>query len=194
MNCFIMLKEVPYKAIHKDVPPEMKDRDQYICKDCGSVFLSRGGFRNHQSYVHLGRYKRKGIIGGKSKSYPCPDCGKILFSQRRLKEHIQKQHEKNAPFECDQCKSSFINARNLRNHKNQVHTRQKCDICEQEICNVFMLKRHKASAHGQFPVNSFPCQFCSLFFFHKKNLVKHVEKKHKDSDLDDLEFDDGNIL
>ena len=167
-----------YKAFHKDIPPEMKDKEQYICEDCGSVFLSRLCLKNHQSYVHMG--KKGKPTAAAPKPTKCPLCDKVVSSQRILTNHIKSQHEKNTPFKCDECTRSFIGESALRTHKKAVHERVKCDICSQEICNSFLLKRHKASAHGQIPANSSQCQLCPMIFMTKKNLEKHFESKHKE--------------
>ena len=36
-----------YKAMHNDIPPEMRNRQQFPCDTCGKVFLSRMGVNNH---------------------------------------------------------------------------------------------------------------------------------------------------
>jgi hypothetical protein len=100
------------------------------------------------------------------------------MSRSSMKEHILQKHEKNTPFECEQCPQAFGIKSKLRGHIEIVHRRVKCDICDQEICNKLLLKRHKAKVHGIKPANVHQCEYCPLFFSVKAFLGKHLAKKH----------------
>ena len=95
-----------------------------------------------------------------------------------LNYYVWREHEKNTPFPCDQCKRSYTCERELKWHIKYVHERVKCEECGQEICNLFRLKRHKAQAHGIKPKNVLQCQHCPMFFHLKAFLDKHVATKH----------------
>ena len=97
------------------------------------------------------------------------------------REHVSAKHEKQTPFNCDECHRSFGTTRRLRNHKSLVHKRVKCEECGKEICNEFMLKRHKAIAHGIQPKDVMQCEKCPLFFATQATLDKHITSNERNT-------------
>ena len=174
-----------YKIVHKGIPPGMKNRKQFICEQCGEIYLSQLTLQNHTKRVHS-QCEECGCecdCGCRPKLPPkkkvnCSHCEKTFVSYARCKEHIRSKHEKNTPFQCDQCHRSYGTAVSLRTHKTNMHHRVKCDQCDQEICNAFILTRHKASVHGVTPPDSYRCEHCPAFFRIKKNKEKHIAKQH----------------
>ena len=95
--------------------------------------------------------------------------------------YLLRIHEKNTPYQCDQCPRSFGLKSKLKTHKRMVHQRIKCPECGQEICNTFQLKRHKAKVHGIKPTNSHQCKLCPSFYNSKVSLDNHIIKVHPEN-------------
>ncbi len=170
-----------YRSVHKDIPPEFKDRKLFLCDQCPAVFLSKHLLKYHVMRKHydvINIPKPKTYAPSAKKISVCPHCDKRFSSKRNFHEHIKVVHEKYTPFECDQCARKFGMKQTLDSHKQIVHSKVPCDICGQEIYNSFELKRHKASVHGIIPKDVFQCEHCPLFFKSAKNLGYHVSNKH----------------
>jgi hypothetical protein len=43
--------------MHNEIPPEMRNRQQFPCDTCGKVFLSRMGVNNHIRLVFTDMFK-----------------------------------------------------------------------------------------------------------------------------------------
>lgn len=183
-ECMVDFKEmryyiIHYRSVHKDLPPEVKDKPQFICDQCPDSFLSEYNLKQHISRIHANNGLIKPHL--KLRKYPkkkCPDCSKIFKCSNALQEHVLVKHKNITPHHCDQCSRKFGLAGTLRDHKKLVHTKVRCDICSDEICNSFVLKRHKASVHGIVPNNVFRCQSCPMFFHSGKSLQNHIDVKH----------------
>ena len=52
-----------FKAMHNEIPPEMRNRQQFPCDTCGKVFLSRMGVNNHIRLVFNTSYLTDSYIG-----------------------------------------------------------------------------------------------------------------------------------
>ena len=168
-----------YKFIHKDLPPEYRGKEQFMCDICSDFFMNKSSLEQHVKRKHSNE-PIKVLHKPKPEPKKCPHCDKIVSTQRRLTEHIKNKHMENCPYKCDSCHRSYGTMTSLRWHKKNMHERVKCEICGQEICNGFMLKRHKASVHGIIPSDAHQCDYCPMFFMKLPAMKKHIEKNHKD--------------
>jgi len=112
-----------YKAMHNEIPPEMRNRQQFPCDTCGKVFLSRMGVNNHIRYVHNKEPKGKTIRRADGSitrpvqvQVTCPHCDKTLSSLTRLKDHIKNIHETNKTYKCPSCHKAFGTMQSKRQH------------------------------------------------------------------------------
>ena len=165
-----------YKAIHGDLPPEMKDASTVYCEHCGKVFANKAYLKRHILEVHSETKpeKRKKT----RKEHICQFCGTSFSAPYRLRNHVNTVHLKNLPFQCEHCPKKFPSQYRLKNHVSFSHSRVKCDLCNEIIYNSFLLARHKSDVHGVLPEDAFKCDHCSLMFRSKFGLENHVKTKH----------------
>ena len=105
----------------------------------------------------------------------CKYCGKSCKSEERLLEHIGKKHpsEKNI-FTCPFCTEPFSRyigyIDHLSEHQDKVI---KCRVCKKVFDTLFQLRKHQKLHINQ-------CPFCPANFSTEKELVDHVEEKHRE--------------
>lgn len=76
-----------------------------MCEECGKVFRSTSGYRNHQKIRH-----------SSDSNVPfCKICGKKFSSSSRLFEH-RKKHSDQTYYACQKCGKSFKHARSVKRH------------------------------------------------------------------------------
>lgn len=126
-----------YKAIHNEIPPEMRNRQQFPCQHCGKVFLSKVGVKNHIKYTHNkaiytipSRIKSEGNRNCQ-KPMNCPQCNKTLSSLTRLKDHIKNIHETDKKYKCHSCKKAFGTMQSRRQHLKIAKSCQKSQTRKQ---------------------------------------------------------------
>ena len=177
---------------HTDIS---KKKGSKKCEYCGKAFMTDFSFREHVKVVHEKSTPFKCDQCDKSfgtkahlkdhtnrlhTNLPCPLCKKTFSNDRTYHEHIQVDHEKSTPHECDQCLKRFGTIKSLNYHRRKVHRRVKCAECGQEMCNSLLLERHKAKIHGTKPSNVMSCPFCPLFYKKDIHLQNHVQNHHSE--------------
>lgn len=78
--------------------------------------------------------------------FECESCGKSLSSKGNLKKH-KVLHQKEKPFSCDICKSTYNQVRDLKNHIMKAHTGERPHKCKvflplEELFPEFFLITH----------------------------------------------------
>ena len=99
----------------------------FICTICNSSFFDKGNLNKHVSRV----------------------CFRNNLSQL-TQQQIRSVHEKQRPFECDYCNSSFAFSDGLKRHIRMVHLNDR----------------------------PFSCSYCTLAFKQRAHLIKHVAARH----------------
>ena len=77
--------------------------------------------------------------------FQCSKCFKAYTSEKGMKQHYGKKHEKLRPSRCKICAKRFRNKYALKFHIIQVHeklSREKCSLCSKFYYNKFSLNRH----------------------------------------------------
>ena len=87
-----------YKTIHNEIPPEYKDRQQFVCQLCDYFCFSKMGLDLHISTKHSKNPVPKRPSKLRFTPVNCPICEKQLSSEQRLKQHIANIHETNKAF------------------------------------------------------------------------------------------------
>ena len=91
--------------------------------------------------------------------FQCSKCFKTYTSEKGMKQHYGKKHEKLRPSRCRICTKRFRNKYALKFHVLQVHekvSRQKCELCSKFYYNKYSLNRHisvcKSSSNSTLPI------------------------------------------
>ena len=161
--CGVMITErhiYRHKKTHKK--PSLTDIDLH-CPKCNSLFESL-----FQLKIHVKRHHES------SDKLQCKFCSKLLSSKATLDIHVLKCHsEKEAKFECFECKKKFVCKRDLNKHSN-IHMSEskpyKCDQCDAAFAQNCNLTKHKIIHTGKRP---YKCDKCDAAFAHRSNLNKH---------------------
>ncbi|KAI0883075.1 uncharacterized protein GGS22DRAFT_195351 [Annulohypoxylon maeteangense] len=129
---------------------------------------------------HLSRNVRnpKESKDAKDRKYPCPICSKEI-SREWMKQHMERVHNRphkdktpvlpkspynGGPLKCDQCSSSFADAKHLRDHQYKIHrpdskyNRSRKPVegglpcprgCDKRFENEYLLTRHMKENHPE---------------------------------------------
>ena len=133
-----------------------------LCPESGKV-LKTGSLKFHLNSVHYGTKKN------------CPHCAKELPSERSLKDHIKKVHEKIPCAQCGGLYGSSVMGRHIRAaHTANDEKKFKCDVCGKGFAFRQNFEEHKNVHTGEKP---FKCKFCSACFASKGTHAMH-QKGH----------------
>ena len=119
-----------------------------------------------------------------------------------LKQHNESVHEKNEPFNCDICESSFTLESALKQHLS-IHEKKEpveenllygCKKCPQKFGDVLLAQSHFLKDHQgiedfediedqidmiEYGKTSYNCPVCKKLYKRRKTLVNHMRKKHE---------------
>lgn len=148
-----------------------RNNDLRTCEICG-VTLKAYSMFTHKTRVHQ----------TKQKDCECDVCG-VKFYKSDLAAHL-KTHIPRAfvvrPFECDECKLSFVSIQSLRSHKKNQHSPSEPAQCEcgKVFANVYKLKAHRAVYHKQRSKKHQNCHLCGEELKRSTNLREHIRIFH----------------
>lgn len=136
-----------------------------ICELCGEKFDTLPPFNEHASAVHANTLSVRKIAemydinyrGQKvtSKSTKCIYCPKVYSSYHNMTRHINKHHNPNNPYKCDDCKETFARQGMLQAH----------------YSNCIM----KPQGRGEEMQYNFSCKDCGVLFATLEGWTKHQE-------------------
>ncbi|CAH1776157.1 unnamed protein product, partial [Owenia fusiformis] len=144
----------------------------YICEICAASFTCEQNLGNH-------------MVRHKQGCPQCKLCGKKFKNHKKLKTHIEFEHDGATLLPCDKCEAKFTSKYLLKKHAYKMH------IVGQEICPYCGLKFselrfHLAKQHGV-NAKSYSCPTCSYksndLALHKRHLLTHTGEKPFDCDL-----------
>ncbi|XP_048006857.1 PR domain zinc finger protein 5-like [Leguminivora glycinivorella] len=122
-----------HKAIHN---PSLR---AHRCRQCGLRFSYRSTLNKHRA-AHEQRPKRQ---------IRCEHagCEKIYDAVWKLKNHVERDHEKLMPYKCNRkgCGKRFYKHCDLQKH-DRLHSGERpysCDICQRAFQQISHLKRHE---------------------------------------------------
>ncbi|XP_066275799.1 uncharacterized protein [Branchiostoma lanceolatum] len=142
------------------------------CEYCYEKFRSVGMLQKHMK-THMPGEDRLDLKG--NKLYLCDHCGQF-FNNKDMKRH-EMQLSKARPYKCEvkNCKSSFKEKGQLRNHVRIVHDRSRFP-CPYEGCKKTfgtkstMLKHYRVHTDER----SYQCSFCGKMFRRICHLSVHM--------------------
>ena len=146
-----------------------------ICDYCGKEFGSKSSLGLHKRLVHDGL-----------KPYSCDECEQTFRAKVQMQDHQVKTHGKPCPYLCPECGKSFLRQRALRQHVSILHLGQRgfeCQECGKSFTRLHSLNVHKLTHTNETP---YRCEYCSQGFREKRNLLKHLEKLHENTDRDNI--------
>lgn len=92
-------------------------KGQQNCPNCPRLFQDQLEFENHLALHHSGQ------------SHPCEQCGHHFESAEALREHHDKQHDLNLPYECRLCHQRFCNIGQRVSHVRKYSDGAMCWPC-----------------------------------------------------------------
>ncbi|KPJ17536.1 Zinc finger protein 93 [Papilio machaon] len=167
----------------------------YICYECGDIFLAASRLNKHIEIHQLGEY-------------PCPGCGKVFKSKKYMRKHFDYIHNIEKKIKCYYCPERFFatferHQHNLKMHKEQVkimtcevcgktfdwppyyttHMRRihrteknyKCNDCGKMFLTKYELNNHRVKHKTE---KNYVCDVCSKQFKSKPGLSKHYQMYH----------------
>ena len=176
----------------------LEDLKSFVCKLCDTVWVSHLSLEHHivnahQRIMHCcdicGKahsdnsknlvHKRE--IHAKEHRFVCHLCGQSYIRKPPLDRHLCEKHGIGSrKMKCDICDKMFYDNGDLRQHKIEVHIRDKkfkCDRCEWAGVSEAKLKRHVQEKHIRDKV--YPCDLCDYKAYRKGWLTAHVKNIHE---------------
>ena len=177
------------------VSKDHEGKNPYKCSFCDSTFRLMSDLAKHVSKNHSEGKKsfkcfkcdasfmvKKYLIihekNHEKKKPQCPICGIKRCNDKILKQHILSVHERDNPYKCHMCPSSFTDESHLTRHNSQVHEDNKiykfsCSICDDKrnFSSYKGLVNHYKLVHeGKNPLK---CDICEHTFYNFNSLKKH---------------------
>lgn len=169
------LKHDPDKT---DKPKRKREKGPQQCDICGSVFTRSDSLLDHKRRVHEGVRKVH-----PAQICTCDVCGASFTRRTHLKEHFLVKHSNSKrPLACHLCEKSFIRARFLQMHLNRDHLKIKpyeCQFCNKKFYSEFSAKNHtKLKICRPDRVKNLKCIHCEKRFQDANHLEMHMTAKH----------------
>lgn len=135
----------------------MNREGPFICDKCGSTLSSRTSFNVHMRYNHS------------IATMFCDLCPQSFFRKGLLIQHIERDHLKLRPFECQLCDYKSFGKNGLQLHMFQHSLKTECKICHKLVAKISVHLRIHLKAN---------CPICNKMFS-KDNLAIHIRRMHK---------------
>ena len=108
--------------------------DKIQCEICKASFSLKKNYKRHQKEAFLDNGRTK---------HSCPICEKAFCTERLLKGHMRRCHDK---FVCPICNQVFTFKHNLERHVG-IRVAVTCEQCEKVYCNRKAYYEHMNSDH-----------------------------------------------
>ncbi|MBN3310426.1 ZN773 protein, partial [Amia calva] len=176
-------------SLTKSSTPEMaqpcfrrRKKADHKCVECGGCFFSSLQLQKHKM-MHMADSpnqpsdgsrklnKRQQQQRNRDRPYCCGICGSSFSKGHHLKRHA-RIHSGEKPHRCSECGKSFGESHTLKRHQ-LVHTGLRlypCPDCSKRFSQRSCLKEHCKIHTGEKP---FKCGECGKMFRHKCVLRKH---------------------
>lgn len=194
------------------VPPKKRDRNTYICKECGQHFTKESNLKKHVERLsqqlaephfkckycnHIFKSKE-----ARKRHHPvhkvcptigftkvrCSVCGFMFSSREKLQHHLHRftENPDERIFKCFFCSHAFTTDFSRNRHEGQMHTeahRLPCCCCGKLFNNRYKLKLHRIKQQIQRPPR---CQDCGWVFAAQEYLEDHMRQVQRDLPLECL--------
>ena len=196
--------------------------DQFKCSLCYQEMKHRSSLWAHNENIHKSAEEQYLIKNGTETDlkFDCSDCDLKFYTENLLNYHKSRQHNykevqvvgkevRSVPtLTCNLCYTNFANQRNLKDHKERVHTtdeekalfgveeikhsllKVECSFCDKKLINQNCLKFHRQYSHKEEMKrddnSEISCEYCGRVFKWKNrgNLKIHMKNIHKVDDYD----------
>ena len=130
------------------------DSKVVFCNICSKQFSKDASGRTTTLLDHLFNAHDIQIkFKNKDRSWKCPSCTRVLASEKKLNEHILRQHSEVGP--CAYCGKIISGRVAKKRHEDQHRAIEErkfaCDICSKAFIDNDALKRHKMTHSGLKP-------------------------------------------
>lgn len=159
--------------------------EPHVCPNCPRRFASARKLKEHSTSHEIERKSELKKNLEKIGDFTCSLCDRRFRKKCDLERH-ERVHSGEKPYECLICKGTFQQAHNLTKHM-VTHTGMKsytCDICNKTFGRSDVLARHM---HVHEVHKPFTCEGCRRTFARHSQLITHMEKRHCNSQDDNLE-------
>ena len=149
----------------------------FLCNLCGKGFMAKDKLHDHsirhtkkkpfgcticQRRFYLEAELNRHAPKCQGPGLSCPHCDRVFYSADYHAKHIKYQHENPTAFQCTICGSSLTGARNLVNHRRDVHG--------------IMAGKPRPK---RLPPDAFKCSHCDRTLTSRRNLRNHLQIIHK---------------
>ena len=163
----------------------------FKCEICPSTFTKKPSLDFHVKTQHEKSFEYK--------EYPCTHCDAIFKNDELLENHVLSVHEKRFDFKCEFCAEAVTTQKRLRLHIKRVHQKEDlcCEICAKKFTIPNLLKWHKFDIHKE-EMEHWICEKCPLkvperargsensiwrqrknrTFFSEAAFYRHVQNRH----------------
>ena len=122
----------------------------------------------------------------KRKDFTCEFCGKHFVTQRRCNGHVTKTHTQKV--ECDICKKTLSNSRQLQRHKVAIHNITEnvwiCDVCPSGVYSYTVISSKTGfEKHIQSDNHVKNSKWCLYFLFAYDDTAQNICRYHKKSNV-----------
>ena len=163
---------------YQSLANEMKQltKETCFCVECDKILQCRDSYKAHLKAYH------------DPKIFKCDLCRKLFSTLTRLKQHKYTHNERTVP--CYQCGNLFKTERKMREHIRRNHTKRKycCEICSKRFRTIQLLEKHRRAVHEK--LKPFNCELCEFRCAAFNNLNLHRTKSHRCSPLRPTDYKD----
>ncbi|CAG2192442.1 KRAB [Mytilus edulis] len=152
----------------------------YLCDECGRSFHQMSTLLTHR------------LIHEKAK-FDCQLCTTKFKRRSGLKHHMISIHSNHPDtdiekaLKCQTCDRLFPTKKSLDGHQ-RIHSGEKPYKCR--VCNKSFADGSNRNNHEKTHINSakkHQCFKCDKSYTHRRDLIVHIEKLHKDEDKEEAE-------
>ncbi|XP_053623426.1 zinc finger protein 668-like isoform X16 [Plodia interpunctella] len=137
----------------------------YVCPECGKVFMSKSRYRRHVQSHETG-------------AFACGECSEIFQTRAARFGHRMKVHNKGIRYSCPRCPETFTHYHSRLKHLFDKHGQRMleyhCPACSKTFDSASKRAQHYKLAHTNID-KKFECQQCDEHFVSNSKLQKHAE-------------------
>nr|XP_056717579.1 zinc finger protein 142 [Euleptes europaea] len=144
-----------------------KEERKYLCPECGYKCKWVNQMKYHMT-------KHTGI-----KPYQCDECQYCTNRADALRIHKETRHREARSFICEQCGKAFKTRFLLKTHLKK-HSEEKpyvCNVCCRGFRWAAGLRHHYLTHTNEHP---FFCRYCSYKAKQKFQVIKHLQRHHRE--------------
>jgi len=159
-----------HKRSHLDDKP-------FLCPDCGRAVKNDKQLKEHMKVVH--KVGPDGAHLEQVQTFECDICKQRMGSQREVRYHKERVHERKKPCLCVHCGYAAFSNSSLKLHM-RSHTGDKpyaCKECLYRTSDHNSLRRHALRHTGEKP---YRCPHCPYAAIQSTTYKTHLKKKHPD--------------